>query len=1194
MEEDIFGYDDLKLVIRFSRYNKEKFNSKKYAYSFEGLKEVLENKPYSCHFQKITDELQKITLLMDEQQVECYVTWQAKTFSYILSRKEKFQPKLLAKNIPTNNVIKEKCTIKLIDKEESYRTDRELEEWYKQVCLLKPISIIDTQQETEIWYQYIKAYQQIIKKRKQPFAISQYHPLQDIAPNKFSFKVDLQREFSEEYGAIERELKKLKVAQPEFQQDGSIFLKLKDIFSALDPILRRTFEGKAVREAAIGCILKVSHSSIPQQIRHELKQLGWKLNTNYNEEEQQVYFSNTSNNKKTVVLPKEIIHKYQLKRLGFHAKFRLTKTDDSSSYEAFFKAIDPNLYGSWYEQAKQRFLNEVIQRRKEYYNQGYLGVSKPNICEAYSYRDSSPSTREFWIEVERELYQCPFPITLNSSSQTLYFEFETPEELQERIEFLQAIELLNIHYNPTNFKYKVKTISVDQEQKEEQLKERIEKLRGTTFEITLPKQEKDGEWVIPKDRFPEKLTIGTLNTKASSSQQLTFQLTTYSKQEEAAVAQLKKILNHQAPIKEVVPNLSGDAAKIKWLKQAIAKLAQPKDSVNEKPINQRLSQFIFDSSRATPIYDNNKLRPHSEYWRAVVNNQLSSTLNDSQIRAILSALYSPDLCLLQGPPGTGKTTVIAEIIWQQIRQQAEQGTDYKILLTSETNLAVDNALEKLVGTHTTIVKPLRFGKSERFEEEGKKYSLSRIKQWVNDKHTKSSPLLALEEEEEELLPENINNNAVQHWMLSIGNRAQERALPQHKAILKEWHQDLALPSPEIKELFQKKYLQYANVIGSTCSSCGSPKFATDYYTIFDVIDQQATSSPSISISFDAVIMDEASKATPPEMAIPLCFAQKSIIIGDHKQLPPMINEKEFREILLEEGDNEELAQEIESSYLKESQFKRLITNPKLPNSIQATFDTQYRMHSQIGALIQQFYPELEQGLVCGIQTQEDLADLNNKASRYHGLYHKGFITPNTHVLWIDVNAPEAKEGTSRVNETEVTTIQQVLTYLKHSKGFEEFQQHWNKEKAEDKRLQEQEIGIISFYGKQVKKLMKVKKYAQKELGIPIRLKTVDKFQGMERNIIIVSTVRSDQIIEEETGKIVSNKKTKHYSPWGFADSPERLNVALSRAKRLLIVVGNKEHFCKFKNKEGKAIYKQVIQQIPSHHIIPYQQLDQYL
>jgi superfamily I DNA and/or RNA helicase len=310
----------------------------------------------------------------------------------------------------------------------------------------------------------------------------------------------------------------------------------------------------------------------------------------------------------------------------------------------------------------------------------------------------------------------------------------------------------------------------------------------------------------------------------------------------------------------------------------------------------------------------------------------------------------------------------------------------------------------------------------------------------------------------------------------------------------------------------------------------------------------------------------------------------------------MINDRDFKEVLIEEAEDEKLANEIGHNYLKESQFKRLIVNPKVSTTIRATFDVQYRMHSQIGALIQQFYPELENGLVCGIKAEEDVEDLNNKASRYHGLFHEGFIKPQNHVIWVDVPEPEAKDGTSRVNEKEVETVKQVLNYLKNSDGYEAFQNHWEKEKDTDKRLQEQEIGIISFYGKQVRKLNEVRKYAQKELDMKIRLKTVDKFQGMERNIIIVSTVRSDKIIDLGTGEAVPNvrgREGRNYSPWGFADSPERLNVALSRARRLLIVAGNRRHFAHFKNKEGVAIYENVINQIPPENIIDYRMLNKY-
>jgi superfamily I DNA and/or RNA helicase len=159
--------------------------------------------------------------------------------------------------------------------------------------------------------------------------------------------------------------------------------------------------------------------------------------------------------------------------------------------------------------------------------------------------------------------------------------------------------------------------------------------------------------------------------------------------------------------------------------------------------------------------------------------------------------------------------------------------------------------------------------------------------------------------------------------------------------------------------------------------------------------------------------------------------------------------------------------------------------------------------------------------------------------------------------------------------------------LKNSTGFQEYFSSWESIKDEDKRIQEQEVGIISFYGHQVKKLQDVRKYAQNDLNIPIRLKTVDKFQGMERNIVIVSTVRSN--------KIIRNGILEPNADIGFAKAPERLNVALSRARRLLIVVGNLHFFESYKDKSGDAIYKNAIEIIRKEGLIidDYKKLNRY-
>ena len=123
-------------------------------------------------------------------------------------------------------------------------------------------------------------------------------------------------------------------------------------------------------------------------------------------------------------------------------------------------------------------------------------------------------------------------------------------------------------------------------------------------------------------------------------------------------------------------------------------------------------------------------------------------------------------------------------------------------------------------------------------------------------------------------------------------------------------------------------------------------------------------------------------------------------------------------------------------------------------------------------------------------------------------------------------------------------------------------------------MEEKQIGIISFYGKKINYIDKMLKEKHKE--VPIRLSTVDRFQGMERNIIIVSMVRSNKIAMfqgQETDEIYGELGYQLQESLGFAESPNRLNVALSRARRLLIVIGNSQHFCR------KDIYKNVFETI---------------
>ena len=160
----------------------------------------------------------------------------------------------------------------------------------------------------------------------------------------------------------------------------------------------------------------------------------------------------------------------------------------------------------------------------------------------------------------------------------------------------------------------------------------------------------------------------------------------------------------------------------------------------------------------------------------------------------------------------------------------------------------------------------------------------------------------------------------------------------------------------------------------------------------------------------------------------------------------------------------------------------------------------------------------------------DIPDLKNKGSRWHGISINPIIRPNTHAVWIDVKSPETALNPGFRNDGELKAIDLVLRALEQADGYKEFQN--SQTKPEDK-----EIGIITFYSAQSREIKK------KYKGRAYRIDVVDRFQGMERNIVIVSTVRS-------------NAKNNI----GFAKEIERINVAFSRARRLLIVVGNKRQF----------------------------------
>ena len=159
-------------------------------------------------------------------------------------------------------------------------------------------------------------------------------------------------------------------------------------------------------------------------------------------------------------------------------------------------------------------------------------------------------------------------------------------------------------------------------------------------------------------------------------------------------------------------------------------------------------------------------------------------LNDRQLEAVTKSVLAKDLALIQGPPGTGKTTVIAEIIWQEIRKNP----DCRILLTSQTNTAVDNALERLQSQ--AGIRPVRIlgrldeRKIKNLAPEALRFSTSIIDTWSQDA-TK------------------CNDNAAKIWMDRIVSKISND--PKYLSAISSWKEELEIKDKHSRTEFSRLY-----------------------------------------------------------------------------------------------------------------------------------------------------------------------------------------------------------------------------------------------------------------------------------------------------------------------------------------------------------------------------------------------------
>ncbi|MEK4129824.1 AAA domain-containing protein [Solibacillus sp. FSL W8-0474] len=379
------------------------------------------------------------------------------------------------------------------------------------------------------------------------------------------------------------------------------------------------------------------------------------------------------------------------------------------------------------------------------------------------------------------------------------------------------------------------------------------------------------------------------------------------------------------------------------------------------------------------------------------------------------------------------------------------------------------------------------------------------------------------------------NEKIEHFTAQIATlQVKIDLLPVTAELQNEWYGLLENANAHDLDEIRKLYVKHANVIGTTCVASANKEFMDNYPT------------------FDVVIIDEVSKATPPELLLPMLKGAKIILVGDHHQLPPLVGDATFEETLeqvVKESTTFEEKRELEK-LLEESLFERLYNN--LPNQNKTMLALQYRMHKNIMSTITPFYENEQESLQCGLEDSDAVRDHFLQTSK---------ITRDNHLMWLDIPNEKpyfeqrVKEGSSLFNVAELDQIKQQLMEMNEATA---------KAKAEGLIPQDalKSVGVISFYAEQVRRINRL---IEQELSLPhlhIRTGSVDKFQGMEMDVIIVSMVRNH---DHERGEI------------GFAKDYRRLNVALSRARELLIMIGSTDMFTKRpKHAKTRDMYSHVL------------------
>ncbi|MEZ2226025.1 AAA domain-containing protein [Microcoleus sp.] len=581
-----------------------------------------------------------------------------------------------------------------------------------------------------------------------------------------------------------------------------------------------------------------------------------------------------------------------------------------------------------------------------------------------------------------------------------------------------------------------------------------------------------------------------------------------------------------------------------------------------------------------------------------VDLQFIQPLNESQQEVVKAALATEDFLIVQGPPGTGKTTFITEVVLQTLKANP----DARILLSSQTHVALDNALERIQAKNPNL-KLVRLGNHERVSENVHSLLLEeQMEQWREGAIAKgqefidnwsaqrgisqhNSEIATLFQEMKTLVTkiENLRGD-VNIWkhdldeMLAINYNPEnpdsllETKIPKDKLEecqsieaeisilrkqLKEAREQQKEKAKRLKELtgssINKLLRLSVQEIEERINQLINPN-APDAKMLQRLIAIQAEwfdqfgrnekfNAPLIKrsqvvagtcigiprdiqdIEFDLCIVDEASKATATEVLVPIARSHRWILVGDPKQLPPFRDEASRDSDFLEKY-------ELTQDDIRETLFDRLLRT--LPDGCRKMLTIQHRMVAPIGNLVSEcFY------------------DGQLKSARTDLDQHLRSVLPQP-VTWLTTtklpNSREQSANSSFNNICEVNVIVQFLKQLNQTAV---------------KVQKKYSVAVLTGYAAQLKLLDRnLASELNNWQALTVECNTVDAFQGREADIAVYSVTRSNK-----EGKV------------GFLRDAERLNVALSRGKVGLVIVGD-HHFCR--TSHDNPLHR-VLDYVESHH-----------